>query len=213
MTPPAHDDVDERTHAPPDRVALCELRERSPAAAALLRTAELMFIELVRHHLESMPSHRPAGGRSERSAGGPCWRCSQCTGSALDAGDAGHAVRTSRSCSPSASRTSSGNRRALLTQGACNCHAGARRPAQSRTAAAAWIRVRGSLQPCVQEVDRARAGRMASPKPGLKSRAPRLMRNKQIRVFHAARCRSDAKPSAAARRLRAAMLRWRCCSS
>ena len=36
--------------------ALCELRERSPGGqAALLRLAELMFIELVRHHLESMP--------------------------------------------------------------------------------------------------------------------------------------------------------------
>ncbi len=36
--------------------ALCELRERSPGGqAVLLRLAELMFIELVRHHLATMP--------------------------------------------------------------------------------------------------------------------------------------------------------------
>jgi AraC-like DNA-binding protein len=36
--------------------ALCELRQRSPGGrAVLLRLAELMFIELVRHHLETMP--------------------------------------------------------------------------------------------------------------------------------------------------------------
>ena len=52
--------------------ALCELRERSTGGqSVLLRLAELMFIEVVRRHLETMPDGADRlAGRPERCAGG-----------------------------------------------------------------------------------------------------------------------------------------------